>query len=116
MSWGKGQSDPNLVIENGDALSFASQAIGRTSIRTVKGSSPLLSLGQGAAARSTTVKYVTRRKEQWRAAFLAANQSQKRQESFQVLFPSPQFVVPLAFPAIMFGVRKDWESRGLDSY
>lgn len=63
-----------------------------------------LSLGQGVAAGSTTVSYVTKRKEQWKAAFLAANQSRRRQESFQVLFPSPQFVMPLAFPAIMFGV------------
>ena len=63
-----------------------------------------LSLGQGVAAGSTTVSYATKRKEQWKAAFLAANQSPRRQESFQVLFPSPQFVMPLAFPAIMFGV------------
>jgi hypothetical protein len=63
-----------------------------------------LSMGTGAVAGSTTVNYVTRRKEQWKAAFLAANQSRRRQESFQVLFPSPQFVMPMAFPAIMFGV------------
>ena len=63
-----------------------------------------LSLGKGAACGSASVTYVTKRIEHWKAAFLAANQNQRRQESFQVLFPSPQFVVPLAFPAIMFGV------------
>lgn len=63
-----------------------------------------LSLGTGAAGGSTNVNYVTKRIEHWKAAFLAANQSRRRQESFQVFFPSPQFVVPLAFPAIMFGV------------
>ncbi len=63
-----------------------------------------LSLGTGAAGGSTNLNYATKRIEQWKAAFLAANQSQGRQVSFQVLFPSPQFVMPLAFPAIMFAV------------
>lgn len=63
-----------------------------------------LSLGKGATAGSIRVNYATRRVGDWKAAFLAANRSRRGQESFQLLFPSPQFVVPMAFPAIMLGV------------
>ncbi len=62
-----------------------------------------LSLGKGSSSGSSTVNYLTKRIELWKAGFLAENQSQRRHEFVQVLFPCPQFVFPLAFPFIMFG-------------
>ena len=87
------------LLRSNYLVTFRTSSLSNRQDRSLK-----LSLGKGAASGSTKVNYVTQRRADTRDAFLDGNPGLKGQVYFQVLFPSPQFVVPLAFPLIMVGV------------